>query len=74
MLNQKYERKAELKDKELEVRKMEIELQKRKFEEESEERKGNDLNQCLFYTTDGKIIKYETKEIFIVNIIRNLCY
>ena len=36
MLNQKYERKAELKDKELEVRKMEIELQKRKFEEESE--------------------------------------
>ena len=38
MLNQKYERKAELKDKELEVRKMEIDLQKRKFEEESEGR------------------------------------
>ena len=39
MLNQKYERKIELKDKELEIKKMEIELQKRKFEEESEERK-----------------------------------
>ena len=39
MLSQKYQQKAELKEKELEVRKMEIELQKRKFEEESEERK-----------------------------------
>ncbi|CAB3995591.1 Hypothetical predicted protein [Paramuricea clavata] len=39
MLSDKYERKAELKQKELEIRKMELDLQKRKFEEQTEERK-----------------------------------
>ena len=39
MLSDKYKRKAELKQKELEIRKMELDLQKRKFEEETEERK-----------------------------------
>ena len=39
MLSDKYEKKAELRQKELEIRKLELDLQKRKFEEESEERK-----------------------------------
>lgn len=39
MLSDKYEKKAELKQKELEIRKLELDLQKRKFEEETEERK-----------------------------------
>lgn len=39
MLSEKYEKKAELKQKELEIRKLELDLQKRKFEEETEERK-----------------------------------
>ena len=39
MVSDKYEKRAELKQKELEIRKLELDLQKRKFEEESEERK-----------------------------------
>ena len=39
MLSEKYKKKAELKDKELEVRKMELDLQKQTYEDEAEERK-----------------------------------
>ena len=45
MLSDKYERKAELKQKELEIRKMELDLQKRKFEvRESKENAFQDGN------------------------------
>lgn len=39
MLEEKFARKAELKEKELELRRMELELQKRKMDSEEEERK-----------------------------------
>ena len=39
MLEAKYQRKADFKEKELEQRKLEYELQKRKYEEEAQERK-----------------------------------
>lgn len=39
MLANKYNQKAELKDRELEIRKMELEFQQKKFEAEVEERK-----------------------------------
>ena len=47
MLNDKYERKAELKQKELEIRKMELDLQKRKFEEETEEMEMEERKMML---------------------------
>ena len=39
MLEAKYQRKADFKEKELEQRKLEYELQKRKYEDEAQERK-----------------------------------
>ena len=39
LLETKFERKAQLKEKELEIRKMELELQKRKMDQDEEERK-----------------------------------
>lgn len=39
MLATKYSQKAELKDRELEIRKLELEFQRKKFEVEAEERK-----------------------------------
>jgi len=41
MLANKYNQKAELKDRELEIRKMELEFQQKKFEAEVEQRKAN---------------------------------
>ena len=39
VLERKFERKAELREKELELKKMELDLQRRKLEQEQEERK-----------------------------------